>query len=568
LYSIHSVDFNLNAKSTFEMKDGSSVCFMEYYEKKYNKKLTNPQQPLIIHKRKKDGGLIHLIPELCVLTGQSDDMRQNFQLQKDLNQLIKPRPQQRLEEAQRLLQILAENDKTKEMLKKWDIATSLDPLKVEGLKIEAGNIILGRQQSFSLEITPDFDRKVQTEMLEQQEIKRIGVFYSSRDKETLRTFMDTLQKCVETFNYPMGQPKEFAIEGKSYDDWEKVMKANLNPSVQAVILLLPGRKKNGMHYDEIKRFLLTQCPVPSQVVLVSTIQAGKNLRSIINKVLIQICAKVGGTPWSVSEFPLTDKPTSVVGIDVFHRTSMRSNSLLAYCATMNKHLSRYWSTIDQHGPGEELGKGIQTAVKNSLLAFKETNGMFPQRLIVFRDGVSDSQRKTLLEIEVKGFLRAFDELRSEGLEKNPEFIFICANKRINSKFFQGDSLQREGLRNPDQGTVVSDEITTNQDFYLISQKTNQGSASPTHYYILSYYHYEGEDYVDSAEDLPEPLKRQIQILTYKMCYMYYNWSGSIRVPAPIQYAHKLSNLIGDRWKPNVNMIPHKVYEKYKSLYFI
>lgn len=33
--------------------------------------------------------------------------------------------------------------------------------------------------------------------------------------------------------------------------------------------------------------------------------------------------------------------------------------------------------------------------------------------------------------------------------------------------------------------------------------------------------------------------------------MYYNWVGSIKIPAPIQYAHKLSNLISDRWKNRV-----------------
>ncbi|KAM7017829.1 piwi-like protein 1 isoform 2-T2 [Tautogolabrus adspersus] len=33
-------------------------------------------------------------------------------------------------------------------------------------------------------------------------------------------------------------------------------------------------------------------------------------------------------------------------------------------------------------------------------------------------------------------------------------------------------------------------------------------------------------------------------LTYKLCHMYYNWQGIIRVPAPCQYAHKLAFLVG------------------------
>ena len=37
---------------------------------------------------------------------------------------------------------------------------------------------------------------------------------------------------------------------------------------------------------------------------------------------------------------------------------------------------------------------------------------------------------------------------------------------------------------------------------------------------------------------------RMQALTYKMCHMYFNWSGTIRVPAPCQYAHKLADLVG------------------------
>lgn len=61
-----------------------------------------------------------------------------------------------------------------------------------------------------------------------------------------------------------------------------------------------------MLYDDVKRFLLTEYPIPSQVILTSTIQRGKNLRSIISKVLIQMNAKVGGTPWAVDNLPYMD----------------------------------------------------------------------------------------------------------------------------------------------------------------------------------------------------------------------------------------------------------------------
>ena len=36
----------------------------------------------------------------------------------------------------------------------------------------------------------------------------------------------------------------------------------------------------------------------------------------------------------------------------------------------------------------------------------------------------------------------------------------------------------------------------------------------------------------------------IQALTYKLTHLYYNWPGTVRVPAPCQYAHKLAFLVG------------------------
>lgn len=49
------------------------------------------------------------------------------------------------------------------------------------------------------------------------------------------------------------------------------------------------------------------------------------------------------------------------------------------------------------------------------------------------------------------------------------------------------------------------------------------------------------------------------MLTYKMCHLYYNWPGTIRVPAPCQYAHKIAFLVGQSI--------HKVKKKLKTTSF-
>ena len=61
----------------------------------------------------------------------------------------------------------------------------------------------------------------------------------------------------------MMKPKEFQIKGTRLSDWENSIKDNLNPSVQAIVLILPGQKGKAPLYDDLKKILLKEVPVPS-----------------------------------------------------------------------------------------------------------------------------------------------------------------------------------------------------------------------------------------------------------------------------------------------------------------
>lgn len=83
-YTISDVDFNTSPASTFEGKDGP-VSYVDYYEKRWHIRIHDSRQPMLIaqtkarQKRAGQSGLILLVPELCRITGLSEDMRKNFQ---------------------------------------------------------------------------------------------------------------------------------------------------------------------------------------------------------------------------------------------------------------------------------------------------------------------------------------------------------------------------------------------------------------------------------------------------------------------------------------------------------
>lgn len=83
-YRIDDVDWSTTVNATFETKAGP-VSFVDYYKSKYNIEIRDRKQPLLVSKaRARDvrGGMsetIQLVPELCRITGLTDDMRANFQ---------------------------------------------------------------------------------------------------------------------------------------------------------------------------------------------------------------------------------------------------------------------------------------------------------------------------------------------------------------------------------------------------------------------------------------------------------------------------------------------------------
>lgn len=125
-------------------------------------------------------------------------------------------------------------------------------------------------------------------MYEQPALKTWAIFHGDRDANIAKQFSSTMDECLKQFGYEgSAQPAVFPVRGgMNPESWKKEIKSKLNNNVQAVVLLVPGQKNKSPIYDEVKKLLLSECPVPSQAVLTNTISKGKNLRSIVNKILI------------------------------------------------------------------------------------------------------------------------------------------------------------------------------------------------------------------------------------------------------------------------------------------
>ncbi len=64
------------------------------------------------------------------------------------------------------------------------------------------------------------------------------------------------------------------------------------------------------------------------------------------------------------------------------------------------------------------------------------------------------------------------------------------------------------------------------------------------------------------EKVQAPPADLVQKLAYQQTHMYYNWPGTVRVPAACLYAHKLANLVGE----HIKRAPSNVL--YPKLFFL
>ena len=101
-YRIDDIDWSLKPSSKFVDHSGQEKSFIDYYKKQYNITIKDPNQPMLISRAKRKTAeeadvakLIALVPELCNLTGLTDQMKADFRVMKDVAQFTRVTPNQR-----------------------------------------------------------------------------------------------------------------------------------------------------------------------------------------------------------------------------------------------------------------------------------------------------------------------------------------------------------------------------------------------------------------------------------------------------------------------------------------
>lgn len=304
------------------------------------------------------------------------------------------------------------------------------------------------------------------------------------------------------------------------------------------LVVLPTDTSNNNSYRDVKRAaetvigLPTQCFKPKWIKGVEESAFKKTDRTLFNNLLLKINAKLGGVNAAI-ESPLpvvSEAPTMLVGIDVTHPApGSTAPSIAAVVASMDRTCTKYRAAVLLQEPRVEALGRLDECMLDHLRLFQLRNGRLPERIVVYRDGVSESQFQAVLEGEVSRIRAAVNRIdqarRQQGLAGyTPKISFIVVQKRHHTRFFF-DSKDADKNGNAQPGTVVDTGIVSPSafEYYVYSHAGLIGTSRPTKYQVLL-------DDSNLGSD-------RLQKLTYHLCYTWARSQRSVSVPPPAYYAH-------------------------------
>ncbi|GJP30391.1 hypothetical protein CLOM_g1030 [Closterium sp. NIES-68] len=314
------------------------------------------------------------------------------------------------------------------------------------------------------------------------------------------------------------------------------------PDVDIVICIL--NEGNGPLYGNLKRLCETELGIVTQCCLANKLGKGKQY---LANVALKINAKVGGRNTALvdsiqRQIPLVcQEHTILFGADVTHPAPGEDNSpsIAAVVASMDwPEMARYRALVSAQAHRLEIIQNLYTCTQDSsgmlqhggmvrelLISFYRSTGHKPQRVVMYRDGVSDGQFAAVKEYEVAAIKKACASLEESY---QPRVTFAVVQKRHHTRFFPFDSRNRsttDRSGNALPGTVIDTGIChpTEFDFYLLSHSGIQGTSRPTHYHVVH-----DENGFDS---------NTLQRMTYSMAYTYARCTRAVSVVPPAYYAH-------------------------------
>ncbi|GAA5861267.1 hypothetical protein JCM1840_003135 [Sporobolomyces johnsonii] len=509
------------ATSTFQVEDGTTTNVAEWFRAHYNVTIRHPEWPCVRVSK------VALYPvELCnVDMGQKYTRKLDPVQTSELLRYTTVKPQQRLAMLRRGIDaIRPRNDQA---FGQWKLEISTAPMEGTARLLPAPTITYQRP------LQPrdgTWDLRGQ-KFVKSSRIDRWMVLVFDREQyfprsqvqqsitglvQGLTSLGVAVPKAPPTITYV---PQPMAPQNIDAFIRQTVGKQG-GPPPQLLVCYLP--RKPSPEYGAIKRFGDVATGAATQCLNIP--KAKKGNPQYYANIALKINVKLGGQN-SHATLGDTASPTIIFGADVSHPAPGSINpSIAAVVASMNKEITDYGSTIRVQASRQEVIEELDEMVFEMLGLFKTKVKVKPERLIFFRDGVSEGQFPQVLAHEVTAIRKA---CRKISADFQPAITFIVCGKRHHISIFPKNVNDGDRTGNVKAGTIIDTSIANpfTFDWYCQSHASLLGTSRSAHYTVLT------DDSHFSADVL--------QQLVYNLTYTYARCSRSVSYATPAYYADRL-----------------------------
>lgn len=451
-YRIDDIDWDKSPSSTFSKQDGTQITYLQYYKERYQLDIRQKNQPMLISRaraREIRAGMpenLDLVPELCRLTGLTDQQRSNFQLMKALAEHTRVGPEKRIEKLLAFANRLKNQPRAMEELKMWDMQLANRLVEFNARVLPTEVLIGGLNRQIPAGERVDWTSALRSNpMINMADLSNWVVIVPSKMARSANSFIEMCLKAAGGMSWRIARPRFVEInDDRPHTYSQQLQQLFHQGKPQLLMCVVPNNKAD--RYSFIKKKCSVENAVPSQVILARNLES-KGAMSIATKVVIQLNCKLGGAPWIVN---IPVQHMMIIGYDVCHDPKDKRKSFGATVCSLDKGVSRHFSQVSAHTAGEELSNDFALSIVKGCKAYRQIHNVFPSRLIVYRDGVGEGQINYVYEHEVQMIIK----MLQDHIYKDQELklTFIIVTKRIQMRIF-------ENGRNPPPGTVVDDVIT-------------------------------------------------------------------------------------------------------------
>ena len=547
---VSEVNFDHTPTNTTKKCEKGTISFLKYYNDFCGQKL-NPKSPLLYIRRKKNGkdGFFYP-PELCVMVGLTDEMLSDRNLTKDITKITKLNPTDKMDFINNIVKYM--NDKNCIIYnkiidgekKEIKLKSAFDTKETYGLNIvEAKDVDKFTGKIMSLPELNGENGKIKNlgrtfKVFNAKPISSLCLFHSKNEKDA-RYLKQVMYKAKEEYGIILDKNDFKHVGSENYDDWTSLIDKCIKTKKYNIITFLINDRLDSIGlYTRLKFYTQEQKGVVTQFIKTKSLK--KNALSVVSNILIQMNTKIGGTSCIASfNEDIKKENLMIVGVDSSgYEDNGKLYQNLSFCASLDKYFTNYVNkkttvTIEDY---DNTNLPIATFMETALSEYFKVHKKFPGGVIIYRQGISKGQ-KNYLKTEIEQLHKIFNGDSDKKCFKDIKikYYYVLVNKKSSLKFFEESTYNNKKNRNndkgiydnPDSGLLICDKLISSDrfEFYIQPQKVTQGTATPTCFQV---------EYGNM--NCPEILPK----LTFDLCFLYSNWRGPVRVPAPLKYAEKLA----------------------------